>query len=981
MQITKSFWKSRNLFPKRFLAPRRGVPLCTTGRFPTCRTSSQVLKGSLFLLFFLTIGLYSKYHPGIRWFEISDSGGKFSVVFSPGYEKEAWYTLNKAGELYGKLQKLWGMDVKGKIKILLTDVHDLSNGSATFFPFNRIELYLFSPLPDSPLGGSGEWIDLVLSHEMMHIFMMNAGSGFTFFLRKIMGTNPALYPLLYAPVWMQEGLSVVAESQLNDGGRLHTADYKIMLDRLTSAGEIPSLGHIYGEPTDWPGAVGKYFYGAAFFQFLAKQYGEDKVRELVLHYARVPFPLIISGSSTPFELTVSRRFRNIFNKDLTVLWREFIESIPVTPSDSGKVLPLTVSGMGKGYPAVGDKDVVYYVESNYKEYPGIYRLDLRSGKTEALLKRAGINGLFYCPVQKKLYFSAVDYYKTYYTYSDIYALDLSTGNVNRLSKGRRLFHPVSGDTVDGRETLYCIKRDGTSSYLARLDTANGMETVLSPGYSGLAYPALSPDGRQAAVSVKENGENWRIALFTGEGRFIRFITSGGTRSYYPVWKNERELYFITEYNERYRPARIDLETGKTVIYDDAGLPSVRYFSPLSHRDDGNEEAVISFFNARGLDLGRVDMSKLESMDIPGITGTDAGETGPSGEAEQKSLKARKYRFFRDLLPKYFSPFFRSAGEEVQPGVYFSGTDILSKHSYASEGYYGLKSHTFNWAFDYTFDGFYPTLMFRYSDLTDLHRDGGGDEYNYRTRKMKFIGLMPLVSRLKFQVSLYSSIYFERVNSEWGEGQELNLNGVKVGILLNSAKTYYDSISLSDGFRLALSYSRDLEFLGSDHEINTAALEFRHYLAVFRPNVLAVRFALSDSWGKAKRLFFMGGVEPYSGYSLAGDSIFELMRGYPSGYFSGTGGYLLNLEYRAGLFKIEKPFFLSRSLERVYLNVFADIGNMWTEKRVIEPAVSLGAELNLAALIGDFRYVFSVGAAFGMNPSHDAVFYIRIGNSF
>lgn len=929
------------------------------------------------ILFFLTWCLYPKYHPEIKWREIKGKDNKFYVVYPLGYEEEARYTLNKAGEFYQKLQTLWGMDVKGKIKILLTDSYDVYNGNATFFPFNRIELYLFSPPPDSTLGDYTDWIDLALSHEMNHIFNMNAGSGITYFMRKIMGTNPLFYPMIYTPLWMQEGLSVYVESQLNPGGRLNAPDYKIMLDRLASARLLAPPGSIYGEPTDWPGPSAKYFYGAAFIQYLAGQYGEDKVGELVRHFARVPIPLFITGRSTPFGLTISKQFRNIFKKDLSTLWAEFTGSVAINPSDLDKVAVLTDSGVDKQYPTAGDKNTVFYVESNYKEYPGIYRLDLKTGKSKRLNNKSGINGMFYHAYTRKLYFSAADYYKTFYTYSDIYVMDTSSGKVKQLSKGRRLFHPVTNG-----KTLVCIKREGVSSYLAHLDLKGGKETVLSSGFSALAYPAISPDGKRVAVSVKRKNESWRIGLFTDRGKFTRFLTSGDVKSYYPLWKKTNELYFITEHNDHYRLACVKVDTGNVSVHDDARLPSLRYFSFL-RGGGGQMEAVISFFDAGGLNLGRVDLSKLESLereeavpppgdpDLPAIPGNS-------------TLKAGKYNFLGDLMPKYFTPYYRSGGDDFQPGIYFSGTDILGEHSFEFEGYYGLKTDSFNWAFDYTFDGFYPTLRFRYRDFTDLHRGSSGVEYDYRTREMEFIGMVPLIARRKSRAWWYSNIYFERVNTNFGgvgEGEELNLNGVKVGILFSSAKRYYDSFSLSDGVRLALSYSRDLKFLGSDYETNAAALEYKQYLTIFRPNVLALRFVVSDSWGEAKRRVFLGGMESYEGYVLAGDSMFELMRGYPSGYFSGTGGYLLNVEYRVGLMKIERPFLFSRGVERLYLNIFADIGNLWEEERRIEPAVSLGAELNLSTLFGDFRYIFSLGAAVGQNPFHKTVFYLRIGSSF
>lgn len=927
------------------------------------------------ILLLLCAIVFGKYHPEIEWLVIKDK--KFQVVFPRGYEKEARYTLIKSRQFYRKLQSLWGMEVKGKIKILLTDVYDESNGSATFFPFNRIEIYLFNPMPDTPMGSYRVWIDLVLSHEMTHIFNMNSGSGFTYFMRKIMGSNPIFYPMIYAPVWAIEGLAVYAESRLTTGGRLNTTDYKVMLSCITSGHNLPSTGHLYGEPTDWPGPIAKYIYGAAFIQFLAENYGEDKVTKFVKHYARCPIPLIITSDLNSFSLTVSRRFQNIFGKNLYTLWNEFIDNIHLKQEPPvGKIKVLTTSGIYKKFPVAGDNARIYYVNSNYREFPGIYEMDLKLGKSRRLIKKSGITGLFYDKKGKKLYFSATDYYKSYYIYSDIYEMDIKTRRVNQLTRGCRLFHPViKGDLV------YCIKRERSSSYLAFLNLKGEKEKIISSRFSAMAYPAISPDGNRIAVSIKRKNKNWRIGLFTSEGKLIKDLKAGTVKSYYPVWKNSNELYFILENEDNYRLACFNLKTGITTVYNDPQIPAVRHFSILLN----NQDAVVSFFDANGFNLGRINLSDLESEKIsPDEIKDHRQKACQSPTDDLQSVKTEKYRFLRDLFPRYFSLSYRSAGNDVQPGIYLSGNDILSKHSFEFESYYGIKTHTFNWKFSYTFDGFYPTLVFNYNDYTDLHQTADNVDYTLRQREIEFITFYPLIFKSKYRTWLYSNVYFEKVTDDLGDNEgnhSLNLNGIKLGILFNSSKRYYDSISRSDGFRLSLSYSRDLKFLGSDHEINTAALEYKHYLSIFRPNVLAIRFTISDSWGKAKRLFYMGGNQPYISHGVAGDNLFKLMRGYSEGYFSGTGGYLLNLEYRIALFKIEKAFLLSRSLERFYLNLFADIGNLWGKEKKVNPSASLGLEFNLAALLGDLRYVFSAGIAIGQNPYHKPVFYFRIGNSF
>jgi outer membrane protein assembly factor BamA len=144
--------------------------------------------------------------------------------------------------------------------------------------------------------------------------------------------------------------------------------------------------------------------------------------------------------------------------------------------------------------------------------------------------------------------------------------------------------------------------------------------------------------------------------------------------------------------------------------------------------------------------------------------------------------------------------------------------------------------------------------------------------------------------------------------------------------------------------------------------------------------LAFRFSISDSWGEARRFSYLGGNESHLGYHVAGNDLFTLMRGYPSGFFTGTGGYLFNLEYRLSLFKIENVFFVFQSIERLYMTLFTDMGNLWIEDKKINPSYSFGAELNLVVVMGEIRMTISSGIAVGKNPHRSPTIYFRLGNT-
>lgn len=937
----------------------------------------------------LSTPLQAKYPPTIKWKEISDD--RFIVVFPKGYENEAFYTLETANELHEKLTRLWGQGVRERTRILLTDVYDDHNGSAIFFPYNNIEIYLHNPPPDSDLGSGRDWIRNVLSHEMTHIITSNFGSGFTYFLRGLFGNNPAFYPIVYMPSWMIEGLAVYAESHLNEGGRLNTPDYPQMLKQIAAAGKLPHWTDVWGDTTAWPGPKSRYMYGAAFFDFLGRKYGKDKIREFIKTFGRYPIPFTVTKKSGPLLLTTHQRFKMVFGKGVSLLWSEFYaDQVPPTGSSA---LPasfevLTRGGYYHSHPQVADEHTIFYAHRDYEQYAGIYRLDTRSGKSERLVSRYGVNGLFYSSKEHALYFSALEYYKTYYYYADLYRYDLKRRSLKRLSKGARLAYPVPAPARPGH--IYCIQRKGTKSYLAVLDTASGNVKTLSPGFDSAAFPAISPDNRSIAVSIKRKNTEWAVGLFDTEGKSFSILTDEKTKCYQPVWQSSAKLFLICRQDKTYRLASVDINTRDFFIYRSSHMPAVRTFC----LDPKGKNAAVSFFDANGFNLGRIPLNSLESAPLPMNPSAVEREkehnvqdkARDKAQDDTKNKKIKSYRFFRELWPKYINGNFRNAGNEIQPGIYIDGHDLPDRHIYSIEAFYGLYSKTFNYAFSYTYNGLFPTLTLRYSDLSDDQHSSEYGDYIHNEKKWQLSALFPLLTRQRYQFFIYSDVHFEKVTQDYtdlGASLNLELNGVKAGLFFNSAKRYYDSISLSDGFQFGVSYAREFEFMGSDYEINTAAIEYKQYLTLFRPNVLAVRFAATESWGEAKRIFSMGGHETYTAYSLAGSDILELNRAYPSGYFAGSAGYLFNVEYRLSLWKIEKALLINSSLERIYLSLFADIGQVWLKEpwKKLDPTISYGAELNLLLYVGDFKFNLSGGVALGHNPTRSATLYFRLGNSF
>jgi hypothetical protein len=541
-----------------------------------------------------------------------------------------------------------------------------------------------------------------------------------------------------------------------------------------------------------------------------------------------------------------------------------------------------------------------------------------------------------------------------------------------LSIGERLSYPVK---IPGQEKIICVKRKKDKSYLAVYDLRKKITEIISREFEGIAFPVISPDNKYIAASLKQKDKKWSIALFDLNGKLVKILVDNDKKNYYPQWKNNRELYFVTEYPHNYCLGMTDLQSNRSIVFDDKRMPPIRYFSFMPDLN----KIIFIFFDTFGYDLGVIDINDLNSSTLS----VEQKSNSPKNEPNQEQIRYHRYNAWRDVLPKYMSFTFRYAGNEIQPGITFSGNDAVSQHFFSFQGLYGVISDTINFNFNYTYDGFYPTLSLNISNLTDLNQNENHERYTYTTKLFELTGRLPVYYTEISQSYIYTDLHFEKVLETYaqpGEQSRLELNGFKLGFLHNSAKRYYDSFSQSDGLSFSLSYSRDLKMLGSDFNLNTLAFEYKHYLTLFRPNTLAVRLAISDSWGEGEKIIYMGGALSKNEFHIAGKNPFNLMRGYPSGYFPGTGGFIINLEYRFSLAKMERTIFISQRVERFFISLFVDIGNMWNEEIKIDPAYSIGTELNAVLYFGK-RVTISGGVAIGRHPYSEPIFYIRIGESF
>jgi hypothetical protein len=156
-----------------------------------------------------------------------------------------------------------------------TDVHWIvdqaidSNGMATVFPYNIVNLLDFPPTADNYLAKTSDWVKNLVIHEYVHIVTMDMTDGWIDSLRAVFGSAVKTNGII--PRWMTEGVAVWYESQEKGQGRLSQPQVKWQIvEALKDENFCQELGCL-DEPMTYPYGHAPYWIGGAFVEYLEEQ--------------------------------------------------------------------------------------------------------------------------------------------------------------------------------------------------------------------------------------------------------------------------------------------------------------------------------------------------------------------------------------------------------------------------------------------------------------------------------------------------------------------------------------------------------------------------------------------------------------------------------------------------------------------------------------------------------------------------------------
>lgn len=454
------------------------------------------------------------------------------VYYSPAHEYLAPLlirSLENAAKFY---REKFGYQPKGKITILIEDFDDFGYGGAGTVPIDFIQIgiepfnLVFETLP------SAERMGLMSKHELMHIVMGDKTAPRDALFRKIfMGKimpntdDPISIPFsflgsprVYSPRWFHEGAAVFMETWLGGGFGRALGGY----DEMVFRGLVRDQRYIYdvvgleseGTSADFQVGANSYLYGTRFMNYLASQYGPDKLTSWIVrtNYSHAYF-------ESQFRAVYGTSLRNEWHRWIAYEreWQDAnlksIRQYPLTPLKT--ISPKILGSISRSY--YDQKAGVIYVAVRHTgPMPYLAAIHVDSGKVEHLTDVQGgamydVTSLAFDSEGRRLFFTT----NNSRGMRSLNVFDLTTHKRKMIGRNLRI-----GDLVFCRKdgSLWGVRHDNGLSSIVRLPSDfKSMRVIYTLPYASDFFNLdLSPDGSQLTGALVDS---------TGTQRLVRFQTA------------------------------------------------------------------------------------------------------------------------------------------------------------------------------------------------------------------------------------------------------------------------------------------------------------------------------------------------------------------------------------------------------------------------------------------------------------------------
>jgi hypothetical protein len=872
----------------------------------------------------------------------------FRVHVARGLESEGRVAGAAAERAYAALARDL-VRPRGRIDLVVSDDADYSNGYAIVSPTNRVVVFATPPIEHAGLRFNQDWLELVITHELAHIFHLDRTRGLWRAAQTVFGRAPVLFPNSYSPSWLVEGLAVYEESRHTEGGRLHDALHRLYARAGAIEGKLFRLDELSLGGSRFPGGEGAYGYGSLFVDWLASAHGDSSIRRFVDAQ---------SAQIVPYWLDPAAR--RAFGSSLGEAYRQWSDSVARSVGERRDPLPgwrdLTTHGWYATSPRWVNDSTLVYSGTDGRETNAAWLLTTSGRRTR--LARRDTRGASVPLPDGGFLFAQPDFTEPQEVRSDLYVE--RDGRVTRLTHGMRLIHPdvrrsdghlVAVGLEPGRAKLWWMLPDAR---VARVLRDAAPDEVW-------AEPRWSPDGRWIVAAHRLPGgvysievfEAWLDAALGGRPRREFTIASGRYLLTAPSWTPDGQgIVYVSEESGTPTLVLQRTTTGMTAASPEVFAASPTGISSPELSPSGKWLAAVTL-RADGYHVGIA----------PWRASTAPAESGAPAQPVARDLAARpaasgayvRYSPWQSLVPRYWYPILEAApARGTRLGAQTSGSDVLGRHAYAA---YAAIPTTGSYpvaGFGYRYAGLRRPLLdvgaFQdYDDAGDLQREGTGDVVGTLLQRKRDASLSATFVRPRVRTSASVSVgagverrdfltdpaaFREQLDTVFQRAY--TFPRLQLGAVFSNLQRPALSISPEDGVSRATTVRerwRTDRARGtrSTSAVGIAAAYKSLDLPGFAHHVVALRAAGGIADRRAGTALEVGGtsgtvVDLFAGYTVGEGRRTFGVRGFPAASVYGTRAATATLEYRAPLVLASRgigllPFFFDRSS----LTLFGDYG--------------------------------------------------------
>ena len=889
-------------------------------------------------------------HPELEWQTIETD--HFYIHFHLGTERTAAVVAGIAEKIYEPITSLYQHEPDGKIHFIVRDHDDESNGAAFYYD-NKVEIW--ASAMDFELRGTHDWLQNVVTHEFSHMISMGAA-------RKMPRQIPAVYfqwfdyekekrpDVIYGypktlisyplagtviPPWFAEGIAQYQRAGFDfdrwDSHRDMVLRTAVLEQKPLSVAEMAVFGK------NSLGNERVYNQGYGLTLYLAHQYGEERLRELVTLMKR------------PWRMRFSPAVERVLRKSEGILYDEWMAWLEQGYREGTEIIQrrlaggivLEGGGGGNFYPLISPdgRSVAYLTNRNhdYLSQLSLWTIDLDTGKKSKIKSRV-MTSFSFSPDGLKLVYAKKE--KSTFQgshYFDLYVYD------TMLRKEKRITRRLRGRYADwstGGEGIVCVEEsDGTSNLC-----------VLNPDGTGMRRITRFQGGEQIFAPRWLGGEAKIVFAISGEGhgRDIAIIDADGTNFAYLIRTahDERDpfpdregnhVYFSCDKTGIFNIFRIDLTTLKTDqltnVIGGAFMPAVDKAGRLVYSQftaDGYRIAFLEEPEAVPDDAAVYRSPYTEMRYRNDATEKPGDRTAADYDSRPYKTLYSKITFLPRLMVDY--------PNRLKVGTYVYGSDFLDRFSMlGGAAVNGLLDVDLFGIFEYK--RLFPTLFIeayyqvRHTSEEDIdvrfnlmEADVGAD---WRLSDYDVLRTAYIFSRydanMKFQEQgqLFKYAYTYHIGNalRLGWTHEFIPSSTLSGIAPQSGR----SVSL----QIERAWQRFLDDFNVHPEYGTLIEQFTHYTydqimldwreyvpSLFKDHSVAIRLRLGaiDKPVDSFYHLFAGGLDG--------------IRGYPFYSIEGRRLAHFNLAYRFPLMKRMNVRFLWFQLDQAFLSIYGDVGDAW-----------------------------------------------------